>query len=233
MLGILVALPWELKTLTREKITARSWQALTPRTLVAVSGIGAASAGDAASLLIAQGATALLSWGYAAGLDDRLQSGALLLPERVIGVSGASYTVDREWHRRIYVAMASKLAVCLDALVESDAVVKTPAEKRALAERSGGAAADMESAAHARAAAERGMPFLAVRSIVDTSSTHIPESVLQAVDPESRVDGARLFFAACRAPADWGKLIRLALQFRAAQSSLKKAKPFVLDGSPF
>jgi adenosylhomocysteine nucleosidase len=232
MLGILVALPRELKTLTREKIPPHSWQALTPRTLVAVSGIGAARAGDAASLLIAQGATELLSWGYAAGLDDRLQSGALLLPERVIGASGASYTVDRQWHRRIYVAMASKLAVYTDALVETAAIVKSPAEKRALAERTGGAAADMESAAHARAAAERGMPFLAVRSILDIASTEIPESVLQGIDAQSGVDAAKIIFAACRAPADWGKLIRLALQFGAAQSSLKKAKAFVLDSSP-
>src|ERR1043165_1791652 len=91
MLGIVVALPWELKSLTREKIAPGSAQLIAPGTLIAVSGMGGESARAAFALLIAQGATALMSWGYAAALDERLSAGCLVLPERVIGAGGESY----------------------------------------------------------------------------------------------------------------------------------------------
>jgi adenosylhomocysteine nucleosidase len=231
MLGIVVALPWELKSLTREKVASGSWKALGPRTLVALSGMGAARARDAASLLIGQGAKALMSWGYAAALDERLAAGCLVLPERVIGADGGSYPVDTEWHQRLYLASAFKLPVWTGALVESEAVVATPAEKRALAERTGAAAADMESAAHARAAADSGLPYVAVRSILDTAATEIPEAVLQARDAQGGIDAAKIF-GACRSPADWMRMLGLAFQFRAAQRALKRARRFALDSSP-
>ena len=233
MLGVVVALPWELKSLTRETMPAGTWKALTPEILVVSSGIGAERAYEAGSVLIAHGANALLSWGYAAALDDRLKAGCLLLPERVLGANGETYPVDAGWHRRLYRALESELPVCKDALVESAAVVKTPAEKRALWCRTCAAGTDMESAAHARAAEQHGLPFLAVRSILDTASTDIPEAVLQALDAEGNVDRAKLFIGACRAPADWIKMARLALKFRAAQRTLMKAKARVFDSSRF
>lgn len=233
MLGVVVALPWELKSLTRQTMPAGTWKALTPETLVVLSGIGAERAYEAGSVLISHGATALLSWGYAAALDDRLKAGCLLLPERVLGANGETYPIDGEWHQRLYQALESKLPVRTDALVQSEAVVKTPDEKRALWHRTHAAATDMESAAHARAAEQHGLPFLAVRSILDTASTDIPDTVLQALDAEGDVDLARLLIGACHAPADWIKMARLAIQFRAAQRTLKKTKAFVFDRSRF
>jgi adenosylhomocysteine nucleosidase len=232
MLGIVAALPWELKSLTRETIAPGSWKAISPRTLVALSGIGADRAEDAAALLIGQGATALMAWGYAAALDDGLKAGSLLLPERVIGASGESYAVDADWHHRLYLAAAFKVPVRIAALVQSEAVVKTAAAKRALLARTGAVAADMESAAHARAAARHGLPFVAVRSIIDTASTDIPETLLQALDVDGGLNAAKLLRSAGRAPADWIKILRLCIQFSAAQRTLKKTKRFVLDNSP-
>jgi hopanoid-associated phosphorylase len=232
MLGIVAALSWELKSLTRETIAPGAWKAISPQVLAALSGIGAESADDAAALLIGQGATALISWGYAAALDKGLKAGSLVLPERVIGAGGESYAVDAEWHQRLYLAAAYNVPVRIGALVQSEAVVKTAAEKRALAERTGAVAADMESAAHARAAARHGLPFVAVRSIIDTASTDIPETVLQALDAHGGLDAAKLLRGVGSAPADWIKMLRLCIQFSAAQKTLKKAKRFVLENSP-
>lgn len=231
MLGVIVALPWELKSLTRDTIAPGSWKAIAPQTLVAVSGMGAEHAREAAALLIAQGATTLMSWGYAAALDERLSAGCLALPERVIGADGKGYAVDAQWHERLYLASAFKLPVWTGALVESESVVTTAAEKLALNERTGAAAVDMESAAHARAAAKRRVPYVAVRAIVDTASTEIPEAVLQARDARGGVDVGKLL-GACRRPADWIEVARLASQFRAAQRTLKRATRFALDSSP-
>ena len=231
MLGIVVSLSRELKSLTRQTIPVGSWKAITDNTLVALSGIGAERAYTAGSVLVSQGATALLSWGYAAALDDRLNAGCLILPERIIGANGEIHQVSAQWHRRLYQTLVSQHTVRTDALVESDAIVKTSAEKRALAKRTQAAATDMESAAQARLAKDYGLPFMAIRAIVDTPSTDIPENVLKALDPEGNINLWKLLTSTV--PADWIKIVRLGIQFNAAQRTLKKTRKLVLDSSRF
>jgi adenosylhomocysteine nucleosidase len=233
MLGIVVSLSRELKSLTRQTIPVGDWRAITDNTLVALSGIGAERAYAAGSLLVSQGATALLSWGCAAALDDRVSAGCLILPERIIGTNGEIHRVNTEWHRRIHQTLESKHPVRTDALVESDAIMKTSAQKRALAKRTQAAATDMESAAQARLAKEHGLPFMAIRAIVDTSSTDIPENVLKALDPVGNINLWKLLTGTYPMPADWIKIVRLGIQFNAAQRTLKKTRKLVLDSSRF
>ena len=229
MLGIVVALQWELKSLTRAAIPVGAWKAISPDTLVALAGIGAEPACAAAAQLFAQGATALMSWGYAAALDDRLRPGSLLLPEVVISADGAIYQVSVEWHRSLHQTLTRKHSVRTDVLVESCAIVKTAAEKHALAKRTHAAATDMESAAQARFAQEHRLPFVAIRAITDSASTDVPESVLQSLDAQGHVAVAKLLARACRRPVDWPKILRLGIQFSAAQRALKRTRGLVLD----
>jgi adenosylhomocysteine nucleosidase len=233
MLGIVVSLSRELKSLTRQTIPVGDWRAITDNTLVALSGIGAERAYAAGSLLVSQGATALLSWGCAAALDDRVSVGCLILPERIIGTNGEIHRVNTEWHRRIHQTLESKHPIRTDALVESDAIMKTSAQKRALAKRTQAAATDMESAAQARLAKEHGLPFMAIRAIVDTSSTDIPENVLKALDTVGDINLWKLLTSTCSMPADWIKIVRLGIQFNAARRTLKKSRELVLDSSRF
>lgn len=62
---------------------------------VAVSAASPARAEQAAQAMIAGGATLLVSYGFAAGLDPRFGPGALLLPETVIAHEGEVETPDR------------------------------------------------------------------------------------------------------------------------------------------
>jgi adenosylhomocysteine nucleosidase len=229
MLGVVVSLPRELKTLTRETIPIGAWKAISANALVALSGIGAERAYAAGSLLVSEGATALLSWGYAAALDDHLNAGCLLLPERIISATGEIHSVSAQWHRRLYKILEPKHVVRTDALVESDAIVKTSVEKRHLARRTQAAATDMESAAHARLAKERLLPFVAIRAIIDTASTDIPESVLEALSPQGDISVWKLLTSAYLRPSDWIKIIRLGIQFNAAQKTLTQTRELVLD----
>ena len=233
MLGIVVALSRELKTLTRQTIPVGDWRAITDNTLVALSGIGAERAYTAGSLLISQGATALLSWGYAAALDDRVSAGCLILPERIIGSNGEIHRVNAEWHRRLYRTLKPKHSVRTDTLVESNAIIKTSAQKQALAKRTQAAATDMESAAQARVAKEHGLPFIALRAIVDSSSTDIPENILKALDTVGNINLWKLFTSNHSWPADWIKIVRLGIQFNAARRTLKRTRELVLDSSRF
>jgi adenosylhomocysteine nucleosidase len=233
MLGVVVSLPRELKTLTRETIPIGSWKAISANTLIALSGIGAERAYAAGSLLVSAGATALLSWGYAAALDDHLKAGCLLLPERIISATGEIHPVSPEWHRRLHKILEPKHPVRTDALVESAAIVKTAVEKRDLATRTQAAATDMESAAHARLAKQRRLPFVAIRAIVDTASTDIPQSVLKALSPDGAISVWKLLTGACLRPSDCIKIMRLGVQFNAAQRTLTKTRELVLDSPPF
>jgi adenosylhomocysteine nucleosidase len=233
MLGIVVALPWELKSLTRHAIPVGGWKAISANALVALSGLGPERAYAAASVLLAQGATALLSWGYAAALDDRLRPGYLLLPEIVIGADGEIHPVSAEWHRCLYQALHSKHDVCIGAVVESRAIIKTSAEKHALAERTRAAATDMESAAHARFAKQHGLPFISIRAISDSASSDIPASVLAALDAQGHVTAGKLLMHAYLRPREWLKILRLSVQFTAAQRVLRKTKELVLESSHF
>jgi adenosylhomocysteine nucleosidase len=233
MLGIVVSLPQELKGLTRQPIAMGAWKAITDNTLVALSGMGAERAHRAGAVLVSQGAKALLSWGCAAALDDRISPGCLIVPERIIGASGEVHKVDSEWHQRLYKTLEHKHPVHTEALIESDVIMKTAAEKRALAKRTQAAATDMESAAQARLAQEHGIPFVAIRAIVDTISTDIPENVLKALDPQGNISVRKLLASSHLVPADWIKILRLGIQFSAARRTLKKTSKLVLDASHF
>lgn len=229
MLGVVVSLPWELKSLTRVAISVGAWKAISDNVLVALSGIGAERAYAAGSVLIAQGATALLSWGYAAALDDRLRPGCLLLPAVVIGADGDIHPVSADWHRRVRQTLHRKQRLCSDALVESGVIVKSSREKRALAIRTRAVATDMESAAQARLAEERRLPFIAIRAIVDTASTEIPQQILESFSRQDDCKARKILSNAAWRPADWVAMMRLGIQFNAAQRALKKARGVVLN----
>ena len=62
---------------------------------IAVSAANPARAAQAVQAMIADGATLLVSYGFAAGLDPQLGPGSLLLPETVIAHEGEVKTPDR------------------------------------------------------------------------------------------------------------------------------------------
>jgi adenosylhomocysteine nucleosidase len=229
MLGIVVSLPQELKTLTRHRIPVGTWRAIADSTLVVLSGVGRERAYKAGEVLISQGATALLSWGCAAALEDSFRPGSLLLPQCIIGTNGEIHNVNTEWHQRLCLALGSKYPVRMEPLIESDAIVKTAAEKRALAAQTNAAATDMESAAQARLAKDYGLPFVAIRAIVDTPLTDIPDAVTKALDPHGNVNLWKLITGSTS--KDWTKIARLGIQFNLARRSLKRTRKLVLDPS--
>jgi hypothetical protein len=77
----------------------------------------------------------------------------------------------------------------------------------------------MESLAVAQVAAQRGIPFIAVRVIVDTASDVLPGSVI-AASGGGAVNVRRLLAGLALAPRDLIGLLRLARRYRAATRSL-------------
>jgi adenosylhomocysteine nucleosidase len=190
------------------------------RSLVVFAGVGAECARVACARLLDNGATALLSWGLAAGLDGALSPGSLLLPRAIIDAQLREHAVHQRWHRELCARLNDRFAVHTAPLAESRLLLSTPAQKRALMLHSTAIAADMESAAVAALARAADVPFVAIRAVSDTALTHVPPWLSGAIDGAGRLAAAQVIKQVIVRPVDWPAVSRLALGFRAARATL-------------
>jgi adenosylhomocysteine nucleosidase len=188
-------------------------------TLVAVSGMGRTAAVAAAGALVDAGATALVSWGLAGGLDPRLQAGTICLPSAVVARDGATFATDVHWREILAAAISQHLRVVSGTLLTSAAAIEDVAAKAAAFAETGAVAVDMESAGVAQIAASKRLPFVAVRAIVDTAGDTLPPAVM-AAGAEGRMRFARLLFGIVRSPREIAAVMRLAQRYRAASRAL-------------
>jgi adenosylhomocysteine nucleosidase len=206
-LGVIAALERE----------ARALRPVSEDTRVAVSGIGNAAAGRAATALIDAGAAALMTFGLAGGLDPRLAAGSIVIPGEVISPGGERFATATAWRERL----ASELGASIGGATAGgallccvDAIDSVAAKARAHRD-TGAVAVDMESIAVARVAADHALPFLCVRVIVDTADDALPPAVV-AASRAGRVRLGRLLAGLCVSPRDCVPLLRLALRYRTA-----------------
>ena len=191
--------------------------------LLKVSGIGEKRARRAAASLVENGATALVSYGSAGGLHPSIRSGALVLPGKVISPSGKSFFPDRSWLKRLESTLRGHLAVSKGVLVESQTVLGNPGEKRRLHQRSGAIAVDMESASIAQVCEEAGIPFMAIRAVVDPPHMILPRHAVEAMDSDGRLRPYLLLRSLLQHPGELFPLLRLGWCFRRAMAALKTA----------
>jgi adenosylhomocysteine nucleosidase len=192
--------------------------------LVRISGIGGENARDAAQTLIDAGAAALVSWGYCGGLDPQLTCGTLVLPDTVIAADGTIFRTDPEWRTRLLRLLAGHLTASGGSLAESAEPVADVRRKRALFERSGAVAVDMESAAVAGVAARVSVPFVAIRVVVDSARRGLPQRVLRAVDSRGNLRPARMAAALAAHPHEWSDVFRTACDARTARRTLSQVR---------
>lgn len=220
-IGLVIALPGELRTLGGARMRPGQILQLNSKTLVALSGIGLSQATRAAQLLIQKGSNALLSWGCAAALDAKLRPGDLVIPEQVLCADGSSFDTDRNWRCELIERLSSQPGIYRGAITESPTLVEQVAAKKALHERSRAIALDMESAATARVAASHRIPFVAIRAIADPADMALPAPVALSMDSEGTVNVLKLLGFVLRFPASIGAMVALSRSFRAAQERLR------------
>ncbi len=189
--------------------------------LVAIGGMGPAAADRAAGALVAGGATALVSWGMAGGLDPELAPGTLFLADEIVERTGTPLATTRRWREGLAHAAAAHCVVAGGRLLTSDRLIGTVADKTLVRAETGAAAVDMESMAIARRAREHGLPFIAARVIVDSARDAVPRSFLAAIGPSGELRVGRLLGALATAPGDVVELIRLGRRYAAAGRSLR------------
>jgi len=220
VVGIVSALAAEARPLGPTAQRRGALASLADGTLLAVSGIGASAAAGGARALIDAGATALISWGMAGGLDPALAAGTILLPSEVISCAGTAFMTARYWRERLSAALTAHRLVACGKLLTSPRAILSIADKAAAFRDTGAAAVDMESLAVAEVASSHELPFIAVRVIVDTAADILPRAVMAAARGSGQLPLGRLLASLARSPGDLAALIRLAPRYRAARHSL-------------
>ncbi len=187
---------------------------------MSVSGIGGAAAALAAEKLITAGAAALVSWGMAGGLDPSLPAGTILLPDEVAAADGAPIATARRWREHLSAALLGHQPLSGGRLLTSDAVITSVAAKAALFRATGAAAVDMESLYIGEVARAHGLPFIAVRVLIDVAGEAVPDAVRAASDAGGQVRFGRLLGQVLRRPKDLWPLARLTRGYLAANRAL-------------
>ncbi len=229
LVGVVAALPREAECLTHAPTPLLRATPVTPELSVCRCGVGERRAEVACHQLLAAGATALVSWGVAAGLDPALAPGSLVVTAQVVtGDSNGTATavpatsVSQRWAERVVARLRPRAPVSTGPIAHADRMLETTDAKRGLA-RTGAVAADMETRGVATVADSGGVPWIAVRAIADASDTALPASVLGAVDESGRVQPGRLLAALARHPRELAMLPPLARGFGAALRALRSA----------
>jgi len=213
-LGIITALPDEARTLTAPDAADRH--------AVEICGVGPANAHSAAARLIACGVDGLLSWGTAGALDPDYEPGTLVVYESVLDASGVQYSSDERWGQTLLQTLAA-LQPLAGRGYTAAAAVASIAGKAHLREQTGCNALDMESAAIAAAAAGGGIPYAAVRVIVDPADFHVPECALRGLDEHGRTHVLPVAMAVLRRPQELPDLLRLGRWYYNALRRLRLA----------
>ena len=199
---------------------ARCLSAPGPHLSIALSAARRPLAEAASARLVAAGATHLLSFGLAGGLDPALPPGTLLLPKVLIMPDGAEHAVDAPWHQQLAAALAD-LQPVVGRHLGADLAVAGAAEKAALFRRSTALAVDMES--HVLALAAAGRPFAILRVVCDAADAALPPAALAGVKPDGSTDLVGVLGSLLRHPGQIPALSRLARSAKAAERVLAAA----------
>src|SRR5690606_23414362 len=156
----------------------------------------------------------------AGGLDPALAPGAVVVPNAVLA-DGACFPCAAGWAAAVRAAALDAGLAVADSgtLLGVAAPLATPTAKAHAYAEAGAVAADMESGAIAAAAAIAGVPFIAVRVVVDAGGDALPAQAERWIDACGNL---RLLAAlgAALAPADWPRLVVLARRYRKANAVL-------------
>lgn len=221
ILGIVSALKSEASCLMKLRFPVFKIARIAPRTRLCLSGMGNAGALKACEILHEYEVDALLSFGVAAALDNKLVPGDLVLPEMIYS-SGRKLPVTLEWRERVAELLPSYLTVVGGTLAGTETPLFTRQEKLKLGEETGACAADMETAIVAEFAARADIPFIAIRAIVDPLEFSPPPALLDVVYADGTTDIVRLIPLLFNGSVPFKTLFHLGVGMYAARSTLTK-----------
>lgn len=218
----------QMRQVAREQVGGFTiWRGITPRYEVVLvkTGMGVMQAEAAARAIRDRGQFALfMSTGCAGALAAELVPGDIVVATAAMGNhSHGRFETDRD-HRDSVRRTAERagLRVTSGPMLCSPQALATAEHKRAAAAQHGAVAVEMEGASIAAEAAERGIPFVSVRAILDTADTELRHAG-RFIEPQT---GAVKPFALAgylaAHPSAIADLLAMQRMMRAAQTSLER-----------
>lgn len=196
----------------------------TERPALRCAGANAERARQASRALIDDdGCTALMSFGLAGGLDRRSPPGTLIVADAVVTADGRRLETDGEWCTRLWAPLKGDVKARLATLAGSDAALRSVRAKEALGRATGAAAVDMESHGVAEVAAERDVPFVALRAVADPVDRRIPGWIANAIGADGEVRYLQVIFGLIVRPWELPTLVGLAGDSERALAALRGA----------
>jgi adenosylhomocysteine nucleosidase len=191
-----------------------------PGVHVICSGDGRNLAAEISSAIVSRSCRGLISFGVAGGLAPDLQPGTCVVGSAI--VSGeAQMPTDPMWSQKLMRAIPDAVH---GLLVGVPAPVADPAAKRALFQKTGALAVDMESHIVAGVAALHGLPVAAIRVITDPAVRALPGAAVAAMRPNGTTDIIAMIRSVIRRPQELPALLRTALDARAARATLLRGR---------
>lgn len=178
---------------------------------------------------IAQGATGILSFGVAAGLEPGKRSGSCLIASEVIH-GDTRYATEPNWTARLQAALGFAE---LGSIAGVDRPLQGQAEKVALRAETGAKASDMESHIAARVAAEQALPFAALRVIADPADRSVPGAAFAAMAEDGGINIRAMLMELARSPRDVLAMLRLSADMWRAMAALFRCRDRLGPGFSF
>jgi len=167
-----------------------------------------------------QGCAGVISVGVAGGLDPTLTPGTVIVASAVRS-GQTSYSTSPYWAAALRRALPNAVS---GLLAGSDTPVLTVADKTALHEAHGALAVDMESHIVARAAQAQGIPFAALRVVIDPADRAVPPLAFAGMAADGSTDVRAVMFGLLKAPHQLGGLLRLGRDASLAKAALAQAR---------
>ena len=174
------------------------------------------------------GADLVIGTGVVGALSSGLKPGDLVLSDRVLTIRSGGQVAEQiaaagDAHIR---AIGRSLAIAgiaysTGAILTSHRVLATGAEKRRAKESTGAIAVDMETAAIAAEAAVRGLPFVAIRAVLDEVDDEVVGAAIADQDGNVRPLAATSYLI--RNPATMLKLPRMIRNLSRATTAIADA----------
>lgn len=218
--GLVTALRAEASCVSSARVPFNTIMPVGDLAVLWLSGMGAQAARTAAEGLHQYGVTALVSFGVSGALSPDLKPGDLILPDAIY--AGTPLPVNIAWRDRLQNLLPAEITVRNGVLANSDVPLTSTKAKLDLAQATGACAVDMESAAIAAVAAAAGIPFIAVRVIIDPLQFSPPEALLGAVYPDGGVNPIRLTALILKRSVHLTTLMQMGVGMRAARKTLSK-----------
>jgi adenosylhomocysteine nucleosidase len=240
--AILAALDRELAGLQSRVTAAGRWsdgkaRAILGRlegrpVILGSTGDGAANAARGARAILDRfPADFVIVVGVSGALSPRLEPGRVLVAREVRDAEGVIPPPDPLLlHRALRATGASAASI----VCTPDLLISSRAKAEAFAALAEGtlAAVDLETAAFARAASERGLPYVALRAISDAAEESLPLDFNALRDGTGGVDTRRVALAALKRPSLLVPLWRLRGRVAHCAGNLARAAGALLAGGP-